>query len=155
MDFDPHPEVPLDRATDLARAIEWRRSVSHRRHRVTSVKHHTGYEVSTGGRHQINQPPAHAKAYDAQASVIDLPVIFQESNGSIDVVDDRRVAQARFPCRTIVFTVRTTAVVKVRRHRGVSLKRDHAGAVLDKVFQTRLTANHDEPRHRLAALPHA
>src|SRR4029077_6564778 len=146
--------MPLYRTIDLVCTIKRRWPFAKWNHRTAAVEHYTGFQIFAGRGHEIDQPAAHAKADDAQPTAVDLPVILEESDGGMDIVDNRRVTQAGFARRTIVFTVRTIAVVEIRRQRSISLKRQHVGGVFDEIFQARLAVYHDDTRHRPAARRH-
>src|SRR5919108_1756131 len=58
-------EVSLNGAADLARPLERRGTLAEGYHCTAAIKHHSGLQISTSGRHQINDSSSHAKADDA------------------------------------------------------------------------------------------
>ena len=95
------------------------------------------------------------KPDNTELAAIDLWMGFKKSDGSIDVPDDRRITQARFACRIVVFTIGAVAMIKIGCDRRVTELRQHMRRIFDEIIQARLSMNHDDTRNRRAALRRA
>jgi hypothetical protein len=64
-------KVSLDRTTDLGCALERRRPFTPWAETAAAIPTDRGFEILTGARHQVGDPPAHAKAQYANAAAVD------------------------------------------------------------------------------------
>src|SRR5262245_46564263 len=141
--------MALDRAVDLSGALEGCRTVAPLAKAAATVPGDCGFEIFAGGGHQVRDPPAHAETKNTDTAGVDefarLVIIHRRA----DIFDDVHIARSSTPRRPIVLAIGTVAMIEIRRHREISLRRRARGHLLHELIDAVLVLDHDDCRHGL------
>src|SRR5262245_34730013 len=105
---------------DLGGPFERSRAVAPRHKNTSAIIAHRGFEAWTGSRHQVSHPTSQAKPHDTHSPRINEPLAVEKVQRGVDIANDRTIAQPATARWSVVFAIRTIAVIEVRRHAEVS-----------------------------------